>query len=77
MVKEDQLVKVVTRADTTHINIEYFIGKTQMKERKKGFVGGFTSEVKEALKKMEFHYLQVFIDRDLFLKYAEDKEREV
>jgi hypothetical protein len=33
--------------------------------------------IKEALEKMKTNYLQFFMDRDLALKFTEDKEREI
>jgi hypothetical protein len=52
-----------------------------MEERQKGVVGGVTSAqlriIKEALEKMKSNYLELFMDRDLALKFVEDKEREV
>jgi hypothetical protein len=52
-----------------------------MEERQKGVAGGVTSAqlhiIKEALEKMKSDYLQLFMDRDLSLKFVEDKEREV
>jgi hypothetical protein len=43
--------------------------------------GGFTSAHfhidKEALEKMKLDYLQLFMDKDLSLKFVEDKEGEV
>jgi hypothetical protein len=52
-----------------------------MEERQKGVAGGVTSAqlhiIKEALEQMKSDYLQLFMDRDLALKFIEDKEREV
>jgi hypothetical protein len=52
-----------------------------MEERKKGFVSGVTTTqlciIIEALEQMKSNYLQLFMDRDLALKFAKDKEREV
>jgi hypothetical protein len=52
-----------------------------MEERQKGVASGVTSAqlhiIKEALEQMKSYYLQLFMDRDLALKFVEDKEREV
>jgi hypothetical protein len=69
------------RADGAHKFIEYLMWKTQMEERHKGIACGVTSSqfhiIKEALKQMKFDYLQLFMDRDLALKFTEEKEREI
>jgi hypothetical protein len=81
LVKEEHIVQVLTREDGTHNFIEKNMWKDQIEERQKGVVHGITSAqlhiVKEALKKMKFDYLQLFMDRDLALKFVEDKEREI
>jgi hypothetical protein len=50
-------------------------------ERQKGVASGVTSTqlhiIKEALENMKSYYLQLFMDRDLALKFIEDMEREV
>jgi hypothetical protein len=47
----------------------------------KGLADGVTSAqlciIKEALEQMKSNYLQLFMDRDLALKFIEDKEREI
>jgi hypothetical protein len=55
--------------------------ENQLEERQRGVAGGVTSTqlriIKEALEKIKSKYLQLFMDRDLSLKFIEDKEREV
>jgi hypothetical protein len=81
LVIKEQIVQVLTRADGAHRFIEDLIWKTQMEERQKGVASGVTSAqlciIKEALEQMELDYLQLFMDRNLALKFSEDKEREV
>jgi hypothetical protein len=81
LVTEEQIVQVLTRADGAHKFIEDLMWKTQMEERKKGIADGVTSTqlciIKEALEQMKSDYLQLFMDRDLALKFIEDKEREI
>jgi hypothetical protein len=81
LVTEEQIVQVLTREDGAHRFIEDLMWKTQMEERQKGVAGGVTSTqlhiIKEALEQMKSDYLQLFMDRDLALKFVEDKEREV
>jgi hypothetical protein len=81
LVKEEQIVQVLIRADNTHKYIEDLMWKAQMDERQKGVADGITSAqlriIKEALERMKSDYLQLFIDRDLALKFDEDKEREI
>jgi hypothetical protein len=81
LVTEEQIVQVLTRADGVHRFIEDLMWKTQMEERQRGVVDGVTSNqlciIKEALEQMKSDYLQLFMDRDLSLKFIEDKEREV
>jgi hypothetical protein len=81
LVKEEQIVQVLTREDGTHKFIEDLMWKDQMEERQKGVIDGITSAqlhiIKEALEKMKYDYLQLFMDRDLALKFIEDKEREI
>jgi hypothetical protein len=81
LVTEEQIVQVLIRVDGAHKFIEDIIGKTQMEERQTGVAGGVTSAqlciIKEALEKMKSYYLQLFMDKDLSIKFAEDKEREV
>jgi hypothetical protein len=81
LVKEEQIVQVLTRADGTHKFIEDLMWKAQMEERQKGVADGITSAqlciIKKALEQMKYDYLQLFMDRDLALKFIEDKEREI
>jgi hypothetical protein len=81
LVIEEQIVQVLTRKDGVHRFIESFIWKTQMEKRQKGVARGVTSVqlriIKEALEQMKSDYFQWFMDRDLSLKFAEDKDREV
>jgi hypothetical protein len=81
LVKEEHIVQVLTRADGTHKFIEDLMWKVQIEERQKGVADGITSAqlhiIKEALEKMKVDYLQLFMDRDLALKFVEDKEREI
>ena len=52
-----------------------------MEERQNRIANGITSAqlriIKEALERMKSDYLQLFMDRDLALKFVEDKEREI
>jgi hypothetical protein len=81
LVTEEQIVQVLMREDGAHKFIEDLMWKTQLEERQKGVTGGVTSTqlhiIKEALEQMKSDYLQLFMDRDLALKFIEDKEREV
>jgi hypothetical protein len=81
LVKGEKIVQVLTRADGTHKFIEDLMWKAQMEERQKGVADGITSAqlhiIKEALEQMKSDYLQLFMDRDLALKFIEDKEREI
>jgi hypothetical protein len=81
LVTEEKTVQVLTREDGAHKFIEDIVWKTQMEERKKGVEGGVISDqlhiIKEALEQMKSDYLQLFMDRELALKFVEDKEREV
>jgi hypothetical protein len=81
LVKEEQIVQVLTRVDGTHKLIKYLMWKAQMEERQKGVADGITSAqlciIKEPLEHMKSDYLQLFMDRDLVLKFVEDKEREI
>jgi hypothetical protein len=81
LVTKEKIVQVLTREDGAHRFIEALIWKTQMEERQKGVASGVTSAqlhiIKEALEQMKSDYLQLFMDRDLALKFVEDKEREV
>jgi hypothetical protein len=81
LVKEEQIVQVLTRADGTHKLIKDLMWKAQMEERQKGVADGITSAqlriIKESLEQMKSDYLQLFMDRDLALKFVEDKEMEI
>jgi hypothetical protein len=52
-----------------------------MEERKNGVTNQITSAqlciIKEALEQMKSKYLQMFVDRDLVLKFVEDGERDI
>jgi hypothetical protein len=52
-----------------------------LEERQSGLAYVFTSAqlciIKEALERMKFDYLYLFMDRDLAIKFTEDKEREI
>jgi hypothetical protein len=56
-------------------------GKPSWRRDKRELQSGVTSTqlciIKEALEQMKSDYLQLFMDRDLALKFVEDKEREV
>jgi hypothetical protein len=62
-------------------SLKVLMWKTQMEERQKGVASGVTTVqlriIKEALEQLKSDYLQLFMDRDLALKFVEDKEREV
>jgi hypothetical protein len=81
LVKEEQIVQVLTRAVGAHKFIKDLMWKAQMEERQKGVVDEITSAqlriMKEALEQMKSDYLQLFMDRDLAIKFTEDKEREI
>jgi hypothetical protein len=81
LVIEEQIVHVLTRENGAHKFIEDLIWKTPMEERQKGVLSGVTSTllhpIKESLERMKLDYLQLFMDRDLSLKFIEEKEREV
>jgi hypothetical protein len=81
LVKEEQIVQVLTRADGTHKFVEDLMWKVQIKERQKVVAYGITSSqlriIKEALEKMKVDYLQRFMDMDLALKFIKDKERKI
>ena len=53
----------------------------QVEERHSGVTGGVTSAHlpidKETPEQLKSNYLHLFMDRDLVLKFVEDKEREV
>jgi hypothetical protein len=72
---------VLTRANGVHKFIEDIMWKTQMEERQKRVAGGITSAqlriIIEELEQMKPNYLQLFMDRNLALKFVEDKEREI
>jgi hypothetical protein len=61
--------------------LEEILWRAQIEERCSGIENGFTISqlhiIKEALEKIKSDYLQLFMDRDLVLKFIEDKEREV
>jgi hypothetical protein len=52
-----------------------------MEERQKGVIDRITIAqlriIKEALEKMKYDYLQLFMDRDLSLNFIEDKDRDI
>ena len=74
LVLEEKIVWVLTRADDTQRYIEDLIGHDQIEEIQKRVASGVTSVkfhiIKEALDKMKSDYLQLFIDRDLYLKFV-------
>jgi hypothetical protein len=49
----------------------------QVLTRADGITSSQLRIIKEALEKMKVYYLQLFMDRDLTLKFIEDKEREI
>jgi hypothetical protein len=67
--------------NNTHKFIEDIMWKAQMEEKKKGVVDEITSAqlhiIKEALENMNYDYLELFMDRDLALKFIKDKEKEI
>lgn len=77
-VTEKRVMQVLTRADEFHKYIEDLTWETQMKERHKGVASGVTSThlgtIKEAFERMKSDYLQLLMDRDLAIKFAEDKK---
>jgi hypothetical protein len=81
LVTEEQIMQVLTREDGAHKFIEDLMWRTQLEERQRGVVDGVTSTqlciIKEDKEQMKSDYLQLFMDRDLALKFIEDKEREV
>jgi hypothetical protein len=78
---EEKIVQVLRRVNGAHKFIEGIMWKTKMEERQKEVASGVTSVqlniIKEALEEMTKNYLQLFIDRDLSLKFVEDKEMKV
>ena len=75
------MLQVLTKTDGAHSFIEDFMSRTQLEERYGGFVEGVTSKqlsiiIKE-FERMKSDYLQLFMDRDLALKFVQDKEMEV
>jgi hypothetical protein len=81
LVTEDQITQVLTRTDGARRFIEDIIQRAQIKERHSGVAGGVTSTHlcinKEALEQLKSHCLQLFMDRDLALKFVEGKAGEV
>jgi hypothetical protein len=81
LVTRDQLTQVLTRTDGAHKFIEELVWRTHMEERHSGIAGGVTSAqlciIREALEHLKSDYLQLFMDKELVLKFVEDKEREV
>jgi len=72
---------MLMRTDGAHKFIEDLMWKTMLEEKQMGVAGGVTSTqlriIKEALEQMKSEYLKLFMDMDLALKFAKDKEREV
>ena len=81
MVTKEQIVQVLMKKDDAHNFIKDLMGNNQLEESHKGVARGVTNTqlciIKKALEQMESHYLQLFMDRDVALKFAEDKAREV
>jgi hypothetical protein len=81
LVTEDRITQVLTRTDGARRFIEDFMRRAQIEERHSGVAGGVTSAHlridKEALEQLKSDYLQLFMDRDLALKFVEDKAGEV
>jgi hypothetical protein len=79
LVTEDQVTHVLTRTDGSRRLIEDISWRAQMDERHIEIVGGFTSSQlcinMEELEQLKSNYLQLFMGRDLSLKFAEDKDR--
>jgi hypothetical protein len=80
-VTEDRITQVLTRTEEAHRFIEDIMRRAQIEERHSGVVGGVTSAHlcidKEALEQLKSDYLQLFMDRDLALKFIEDMAGEV
>jgi hypothetical protein len=76
LVTEEKIVQGLTRVDGAHKFIEDIIWKTQMEERQKAVAGGVTSAqlhiIKEAIEQMKSDYLQLFMGRDLALKFIKE-----
>jgi hypothetical protein len=68
---------VLTRTDEAHRFIEDLMWKDQLEERHSGVTSAQLRIDKEVLEQLKSYYLQLFMDRDLALKFFEDKEREV
>jgi hypothetical protein len=53
--------------------------RSQMEERHNGVASGVTSAqlriIKEALQQLKSDYVQLFMERDLALRFSKDKER--
>jgi hypothetical protein len=80
LVTEDQITQVLTRTDGARRFIEDLMWRAQIEERHCGVAGRVTSAQlhrKEALEQLKLDYLQLFMDRDLALKFVEDKDCEV
>jgi hypothetical protein len=78
---EDRITQVLTKTNGARRFIEDMKQRAQREERHSGVEGGVTSShlriSKEALEKLKSGYLQLFMDRDLAIKFVEDKEGEV
>ena len=70
---------MLTRADGAHRFIEELMWRSQIEERHNGVASGFTSAqlriIKEALQQLKSDYMQLFMERDLALRFSKDKER--
>jgi hypothetical protein len=81
LVTEDRITQVLTRIDGARRFLKDIMQRAQIEERHSGVAGGVTSAQlridKEALEQLKSDYLQLFMDRDLALKFIEDKVGEV
>ncbi|GLJ16209.1 hypothetical protein SUGI_0271310 [Cryptomeria japonica] len=75
------VIQALTRMDNTHKAIEDLIGKIQMNERQKGFLGRISHEqlqpLKEAMEIIKADYLCLLKDRDQAIKLIEEKDKEI
>ena len=79
LVTEDHITWVLNRADGAHRFIEEIMWRSQMEESHNGVASGVTSAqlciIKEALQQLKSDYVQLFMERDLALRFSKEKER--